>query len=493
MIKIGEQIFQIIKRMDKSEKRAFKLYISKYTPGKNKNIEILYNTFNKLKTFDSNILQKQLEKKIDSKNIHYEKFRLKKILLDSLHDLHKNGGRVPSPGEIINKIDLGFRFKLGEIIKEWIEKGYQYAEENSNTAFKMLITQYELDYYTSLRAMPTVMIEKKESIIENAQNLIADLEYSIMTDKVADWYARNIGLKNENSEKEREVIFNNELFQVDDANLSFKQKDSLYAAKGFYYSYTEDSEKEIEFKQKIIENYEDYPKRLSKDSSKYIARYNNLVLAFLMVNRTEEAEEKITALEELPKKLQLNSPVFLQGVKSSVLFLKINLYNIERRFRESLELKDDIQILLEDQNPLFKFYHFENLCFRVSEAFFAMEQYEECLEWIEKFYKVSSSEQYQRPRVDAKIFEYCCHLELKHEFVLDSIMESLRYYLTKYEIKKEEYNMILKTVKKVKDDNLGDNDITAFGDFLSETENSPDLIEIYHWLRKKDKQKSIAS
>lgn len=158
-MEVGEQLFNLIHRLNKGEKRSFKLYLNKYS---NLNIALVFDVLNKMKVYDKQVLEQSLHGKIDPKKLRAEKYRLKKILLNALADLWHNNSEDLSLGNIINKIELGLKYKLVKITKEWIDKGYEYAQQKQDPLVKVLIMQLELNYTTLINAPLETRIELSE-------------------------------------------------------------------------------------------------------------------------------------------------------------------------------------------------------------------------------------------------------------------------------------------------------------------------------------------
>lgn len=140
---LGEQLFNLIHQLNKGEKRSFKLYLDK---NKNRNTAFIFDSLNNMKVYDEQILEQSLRAKTGKKNLKFENDKLKKILFNALTDLLHNNNKELSLGDIINKIELGLKYKLVKITKEWIAKGYEYAEQKQDPLIKVLIMQYELNY-----------------------------------------------------------------------------------------------------------------------------------------------------------------------------------------------------------------------------------------------------------------------------------------------------------------------------------------------------------
>ena len=86
--KASDQLFQLIKSLNKSEKRYFNLYASRHTLGEKNNYVILFDAIDKQNEYDEASILKQFKKEAFINKFSITKARLYDVILDSLTAFH---------------------------------------------------------------------------------------------------------------------------------------------------------------------------------------------------------------------------------------------------------------------------------------------------------------------------------------------------------------------------------------------------------------------
>ncbi|MGZ6540063.1 MAG: hypothetical protein ACXVEB_16925, partial [Bacteroidia bacterium] len=86
--KASDNLFQLIKSLNKSEKRYFNLYASRHTIGEKNNYIILFEAIDKQSEYDEELILKQFKKETFVNKFSIAKSRLYDVVLDSLTAFH---------------------------------------------------------------------------------------------------------------------------------------------------------------------------------------------------------------------------------------------------------------------------------------------------------------------------------------------------------------------------------------------------------------------
>jgi len=111
-------LYELISKLSKSEKRAFKLYINKYQSANGKKIAKLFDSIVKKPAYN----KKSLLKITDEKQLNYDLNRLHNHLMDAMTDFHFKSSSSNNMGGIINRIELGFKYNIDDIVKLYLKK-----------------------------------------------------------------------------------------------------------------------------------------------------------------------------------------------------------------------------------------------------------------------------------------------------------------------------------------------------------------------------------
>lgn len=376
-MKNREQLHLFIKKLDKSEKRAFKLYMSKYETTKNKKLVKLFDVINKMKVFD----ESKLDKRFPSKTLNADLHHLSQRLLNSLSDLYfKKGGH--GLGEIINRIELGFKYEMPEMIEEELVKGYKLAEEENNNAIYTLIAKYENDF-SLLQKDLNRLIGTDETILAYNALLQKDTLYDLMLKEVFSWYKKNASKETVErlvfSRPELEEIFNGSI--EDKAN--YIQSKAFYAAKSMYSNMYSDYETQLKVDEAIF--YLQVKSDIdSKRNPAFCYNFSNLVLAYLRNEKLVEAKKVLSVFKEKyidPNEFSNSNIIELVYYKNQVLLLFF-----EQNYKEIIFLKSHYEKYF-DPKANESFIHLDYNLLRefsvlVMLSYFHLKDYEKCINYI---------------------------------------------------------------------------------------------------------------
>ena len=483
---VGEQLFELIQKMGRGERRAFKIYVNKYSNKKDHKMLVFFEVLRKLKTYDEATLVKRLKQKnLSFKNLSYEKFRLKNLILNALTDLYHNRSESLSIGDIINKIELGFQYDAKDIIEEWITKGYEYTDTHFNKEIKLVLQQYELRYLLSIRANPEKMLKVSKQMYLESTELVTTYDYLRMKNQFFTWYFSYFANFSQKSQHELNKLIELDLFNASETNLNYKEKDYLYLCKVMYHSHIKDYDNLILYNEKLLENFKQYPLNSRHKFSDYLGRYNNLFIAYFKAKKLDKIALKIEELQNLPNTMELKTTE-LDQLNVLLYYFKILLYYQTKEFQKLYELVPKIKNILETQPNIYNFQNFDSIIKVIASTCFYLQKYEESLEWIEIDYTFSTS--YPNTPFDTvliKLMEYGNHICLKNFYRLDSIKSSLRYYASRNQMDMTPYNRIFKILNKLysSTDFLSSDDLAYIDQFIKTRGFSFQLTILQMWLQ----------
>lgn len=352
-MKNKKQLHQLIHKLSKSDKRAFKLYIKKYKSEKEQKSGKLFDLIVKMPEYDEAKLLK-----ISSKNqLTYDLHRLKNNLMNALSNAHfKN--QAESPGEIINRIELGFKYEDPTIIEDNIKKGLELAEQEDNFALRLHMLNYQLSLNIMQKDYEGV-IETPKEIINQTNRWNQTAHYDLMWGEMNYWKEQNskkaevtpIKFSNEKLTH----LFNNPLNE----QANFREKERYLKAKKFNLEITNDYESNYE---SGLENLEQtYDLYLTYDKPIPLATLYNLILNYFRLDKLNEAEEKLNQSGLLNNYQDRD---YTENQESFIHLLLLILYFFYKQDNESIfAMEPKIESLIEDETQLAitKIYQYENL------------------------------------------------------------------------------------------------------------------------------------
>src|SRR5579872_2615611 len=142
-------LFELIKTLNKTEKRYFKKYSGMHSSKKHHtHASLLFDAFEKMPVYDNDKFKAQNSSKPFYKNLASEKQHLMKLLLQSLNEYHRANSKKTSIQFHINSFELLFQKREYKIAEKQLLKALQLSKDYGNTiyvleVFKLLGKLYQ--------------------------------------------------------------------------------------------------------------------------------------------------------------------------------------------------------------------------------------------------------------------------------------------------------------------------------------------------------------
>jgi len=255
--KHADQLFQIIKSLTKSEKRYFKLFVSRITSAEDAKFYKLFDIIDKQKEYDE---QKILKKAPDIKSTQLSniKAHLYKQILQSLRLYHVSNDIDMRIREMMDYTTILYNRCLYSLSLKSLEKARTLAIENDRTS--MLHQIYEIEKLLVTRFIKTNIEDQVSEIISQSEKVNARLSnintFSNLTLKLYSFYIK-IGFIRDHKDFElvNSFLYSTlPVFQED--QLSLKEKMHLYNSLTGYYFFIQDYVRGYDYAKKWVGIFE---------------------------------------------------------------------------------------------------------------------------------------------------------------------------------------------------------------------------------------------
>lgn len=198
----SDKVFKLIKSMTKSEKRYFKLCISKYKGNRSKRSVELFDAINKQDVYDEKLLQQKLRTSALKKNLSTHKILLFNTILETLRGQHiEKYDKIKLHEKLDyalllqdkNLLDIAIEI-VDDVIVDCQEKKYYEVEQealilkmeflrfNDGERKKMLIFKQKI-IDRSLGLSKKIKAKMKLLELQNEMNLFYNVSYQIATQR----------------------------------------------------------------------------------------------------------------------------------------------------------------------------------------------------------------------------------------------------------------------------------------------------------------------
>ncbi len=430
----ADPLFQLIHSLEKSEKRAFKLYIKRNSPHGDLKIVQLFDVLEKINEYNDTLVLKRIPS-IKKQQLSNLKAHLYKELLSSLRLLKNN-----------DDLDIQLHEQL-DYARILYNKGLYLQSLKILERIKELALSFNQDSFL----IRIISLEKKietlhitRSLQNRAEELAAEAngvaEKRIIISKLSNlalqlygWYIKNGHARNEKDEEAVKTFFRQHLPPHAQTLTGFYERlyfFQSYCWLGFirqdflmYYRYT----------QKWVQLFTEQPQMISVETAHYIKGLHNLLNAHFDLRNYAKFEATLTLFEDFSR-----LPVVTQNKNNEVqTFVYLSTARINQHFLlgtfqkgvtliPQLEEKLNEYYLFLDRHRILVFYY------KIASLYFGNGNWEKCIDYLQKIinWKVDLRNDLQ---CYARLLHLLAHYELRNFDIMEHLTKSVYRFMAKME------------------------------------------------------------
>jgi hypothetical protein len=423
-------LFQLVKTLEKSEKRHFKLYIKRSSAKQELKIVQLFDALDKMDDYDEAYLLKRL-KGITKPQLANLKNHLYKEVLASLRLLRTTDTVDLQLSEHLDNARLLYNKGLKIHALKILEKSKEVAKANQK--YNFLVQALSLEKKIETLHITRSSLEKTETLSHEASWISEHIERVTKLSNLAlllyRWYVKNGHARNETDEQEIKQYFKE--------NLSSNIKNIFYEKLYLYQSYTwyafirQDFLMYYRYSQKWIDLYDEEPQMITVETGHYVKGIHNLMNAHFDLRNFREFKKVLKKFEAFSKtKAATQHDNFRAHTIFYISIAKINWHLMRGTFKEGAALIPEIEEKI-NENALYVDAH-RILVFNYKFAMlhFGNGDYNHALDYLHKIIHGSSN-----LRADlqsyARLLHLMAHFELGNYEILESLAKSVYRFMAK--------------------------------------------------------------
>lgn len=420
-------VFPLIQSLTKSEKRHFKL-TQPY--GKSQYIQ-LFDRIEKSSKLD----EEQLLRPFAANQQAVLKNQLFHKVLDSLVRQYEEEHIYGELQLLIQKSDILYQRKQFHASEQLLKKAVKKAEKFE--LFEALITIYQ-----RLKRLYIFILgvgerahhiqrfwELEQKVLAQLANL-REMEWLSM--QVFDWYYRYHYATTEEERTAYYRLVEHPLLQDIQQAQSFSARVIFLNTWGLFNDCIGEKKACVACRADLIVLYQDYPHFIQERATQYLAVLNNWLLGLIHMKSYDQAFQALEQVLLFPKQLGRA----LKGEEEVMWFrlyhsLRLELHIRKGEFEAAIgtiaETVREMERLGKKLNEVFKlpFYYF------FAYAFFAIEKYEEGLDWLEPLIHMDDLSFRSELFRFARLLHLALHYELGNMELLSALCRSTRRYFKK--------------------------------------------------------------
>jgi hypothetical protein len=429
-----DSLFQLIKSLEKSEKRNFKLFVRRNTATEDLKIIQLFDALDRMPDYDEELLLKKA-RSIRKQQLSNIKSHLYKQILSSLR-LIKDEDNIDIQLQeqmghariLYNKGLYLQSLKVLERLKE-TAKVYQqltywqqalFFEKKIETLF---ITRSMQDRADTLSAESDA-VNFQLTLVNQLSNLALQL-YS--------WYIKHGHARNEKDINDIgsffEIHLPEEAFHVK----GFYEKLYLYQSYVWYAFIRQDFLQYYRYSQKWVDLFEEYPGMMKVETANYIKGMHNLMGADFNLMNHEKLALRIKQFEHFTRHKYLQENENNRILAYQYLYTaRINLYFLQGTFTKGLRLVPFLEEMLKKYNPYLDAHRVLVFYYKIASLYFGSGNNEKAIDYLNRIIHQKGD-----LRTDlqsyARLLHLISHYELGNFDLLEYLIKSVYRYMARME------------------------------------------------------------
>jgi tetratricopeptide (TPR) repeat protein len=432
--KLTDTLFQLIKSLEKAEKRHFKLFIQRSSGNHDLKVVELYDAIEKLTEYDEKVLLKKL-KTIKKPQLSNIKVHLYKQLLASLRLLKSTESVDLQLNEQLDYAHILYKKGLYVQSLKILEKAKETAKNYNKVNFLLLAITLEKRIETlHITGSSRLRTEALAQEINEVNERIAVLsKLSNLALLMYSWFVQNGHAKNDEDHNRIETFINENLPKQQWDKNGFYEKMYIYQSYTWQAYIDQDFVKYYRYSQRWVNAFTTEPLMIRIETGHYIKGLHTLLNALFTVRNYKKMAQVI----EYFKTFALTDRVHLHDNFRTQAFIyihsaKLNLYSSIGQFDKAIKLVPHILKTLKNDELFIDEHRIMVFNYKIALLYFGNGNYDICIDYVQKIINENTE-----VRTDlqsyARILLLISHYELGNYDIMQYLTQSGLRFMQKKE------------------------------------------------------------
>lgn len=426
--------FQLIKSLEKSEKRNFKLYVKRNSADPNLKIIQLFDAMDKMDDYDETTLLRK-NPSLAKQQLSNLKAHLYKSILSSLRLIKQEDNITIQLNEQMDFARIlynkGLYLQSLKVLDKMKEQARQYEQITYMAQILFFEKKIEALYITRSMQNRADKLSKESTVVEEQLTSVSQL--SNLSLQLYSWYIKNGVARNEKEGDEAKEYFEKHLPKNADKLTGFYEQLYLFQSHCWVAFIRQDYLLYYRYTQKWVDLFEKYPAMIEAETAHYIKGMHNLMSAHFDLSNEAKLIESIEQLEKFShrKVAQQNENYrILCFVYLSI--AKINKHFLEGTFTQGLRLVPGIEEKLDEFGLYLDRHRVLTFYYKIACLYFGSGNNEKAIEYLNKIinWKVDLRTDLQ---CYARLLHLIAHFELGNYDLLEYLIKSVYRFMGKME------------------------------------------------------------
>jgi len=427
-----DTLFQLIKSLEKGEKRYFKLYANRNSSSEELKVVQLFDALDKMEYYDEALLLKKNES-IKKQQLSNLKAHLYRQILTSLRLITDESNIDMQLHEQMDHARILYNKGLYLQSLKVLDKMKDLARSHNQLTYlqQVLFFEKNIEALYITRSMQDRADQlSKESDGVNLQLSLAS-ELSNLALQLYSWYIKNGHSRNEEEDMAVQEFFVNHLGDKAGKCKGFYERLYLYQSYCWNAFIKQDFLQYYRYTQKWVNLFDEEPYMLEIETGIYIKGMHNLMGAHFNLMNHAKLRETLSIFERF-----CNSSIVQNNINNRVqsfIYKTISHFNkhfLEGSFTEGLEMIPGIETHLKEYELYIDRHRVLVFYYKIACLYFGSGDYEKTIDYLNKIinWKVDLRTDLQ---CYSRLLHLIAHYELGNEEILDHLIKSVYRFMAK--------------------------------------------------------------
>jgi hypothetical protein len=430
----ADTLFQLVKSLEKSEKRNFKLFVKRNSSGSDLKIIQLFDAMDRMKEYDEKQLLKR-SKSLSKQQLSNVRASLYKQILASLRLIRDE-----------NNIDIQLHEQMDHARILYNKGLYLQSlkvldrmKESARTHHQLTYLQQVLFFEKKIEALfITRSMQNRAGQLTQESNrvneqLVVVNQLSNLSLQLYSWYIQHGHARNRKDIEELSSYFKNNLPAATAMPATFYEKLYLYQSYCWYAFIRQDFLQYYRYTQKWVDLFEGQPAMLAAETATYIKGMHNLMGAHFNLMNHVKLKEAIRKFEQFAKHRIVTDNENNRILAYVYLYTaKINLCFLQGAFTKGLQMVPFLEKMLKQYSLFLDTHRVLVFYYKIACLYFGSGDNEKAIDYLNRIINQKTS-----LRTDlqcyARLLHLIAHYELGNFDLLEYLTKSVYRYMAKME------------------------------------------------------------
>ncbi len=429
-----DALFQLIKSLEKSEKRNFKLYVKRNSATEDLKIVQLFDALDKMQDYDEVLILKR-NPFLKKKQLSNMKAHLYKQVLASLRIIRDDNNIDMLLHEYMDHARILYNkglylqsLRLLKQMKEVAQAHHQITYLQQALFFEKKI---EALYITRSMQDRADELSLESATVNDAVSLVNRL--SSLSLQLYSWYIQNGHARNKKDIADIQAFFKKHFPSEAIGVTGFYEELYVYQSYSWYAFIRLDFLQFYRYCQKWVDVFEKYPGMIAVETSSYIKAIHNLMSAHFDLLNHKKLAETIKKLEQFARHKLVKDNDNNRILTYQYLYTaRINLYFLQGTFDKGIKMVPFLEEMLKEYGIYLDTHRVLVFYYKIACLYFGSGDNEKAIDYLNRIINQKSD-----LRTDlqcyARLLHLIAHYELGNFDLLEYLSKSVYRYMAKME------------------------------------------------------------